>query len=167
MYGAATRERTINMKRLLRISIYLSLMLAICVGNLTCASVSRALPTLTAITSSSKSYTAADLFGIWHLDKADTLITFHEDGSYVRDAGGQLLTKPGSFGTYSVNGTQLTFHVTSDACPSPGQYACELEIPEDGHLTFVVMEDTTIPAGGLSGEWYRTRVDACNLEKYS
>jgi hypothetical protein len=118
-------------------------------------------------TSPSKRYISAYPVGLWHLDNEDTLITFHEVGSYARDASGQLSTKPGSFGTYSVNGTQLTFHVTSDACPSPGQYACELEIPEDGHLTFVVMEDTTIPAGGLSGEWYRTRVDAFNLEKYS
>ena len=133
-------------------------MLAVCVGNLTCSPVPSAKPTLTAITSPSKSYTAADLVGIWLLDQVgdDTLISFHSDGSYARDAGGQLVIAPATFGTYTVNGNQLIFSVRVDECPSTGQYTWQINIPEDGMLTSIVVDDTTCyGAEGIESAWTR------------
>jgi hypothetical protein len=141
--------------------VCVDIVLAICVISTACATLPGNTPTQNSTPSAMKSYQAADLFGIWHLDKEDTLISFHDDGSYARDAGGQLLTEPGSFGNYSVNGFRLTFHVTSDPCPTPGQYVWEIEIPEDGHLAFAVVEDTTCySATGIKSAWTRLSPDS-------
>ena len=67
-------------------------------------------------------------------------MSFHADGNYTRDAEGQLVTDLATFGIYSVSGSQLTFHVTHDECPTAGQYVWEIAILEDGILTSVVIQ---------------------------
>ncbi|HEU0294980.1 MAG TPA: hypothetical protein VFR47_19715 [Anaerolineales bacterium] len=115
-------------------------------------------PTQIAATSPINSYEASDLVGIWLLDQVhdDTIVSFHADGTYARDAGRQLVTKPATFGTYTVNDNRLIFNVRVDQCPSAGQYIWEISIPDDGLLTSVVVEDTTCyGATGIESSWIR------------
>lgn len=149
------------MNQIVKVFVHVNMVLVVCVISVACAPVPDSAPTQVTTTSPTKSYNAADLVGIWHLDKEDTLISFHAEGSYARDAGGQLWNEPGSFGTYSGNGSRLTFHVTSDPCPAPGEYVWKIEILEDGRLVFVVVEDTTCySATGIQSTWTRLSPDS-------
>lgn len=81
------------------------------------------------------------LTGIWVF--RDDILRFNQDGTYHFGGPEELDTaKAGDWGTYTFEGTTLTFTSAPDAPFSPGDTGIyELELTSDGLLLFTHIED--------------------------
>lgn len=97
--------------------------------------------------------TQALVQGIWRLDNGDVMVRFGRDRSIDFDDQGTIFSKPGTRGTYAIEGDRLVVTITTSttaACVGR-QFALRASVPEVGRLRFVREADlpacTPLPEG--------------------
>lgn len=113
----------------------------------------------------SPALSAQELTGaVWRIDSGDTLLSFHEDGRYRMDPGGEIAIAPDYSGAYEIIDSQVHFSQmsgSSDGCPTGTTSSAEVDV-DGGNLELLWIDHSCYPE--VSGRaWSFVRISPENI----